>query len=95
LNEYNFDLISCTDVGTELESVPINEKVLLVNFEKKMTSRGLQDTCPPPIVFYESIFGNAEMSYQPMCDFSLAIRPLILAACSLSALYIVSSSVRR
>ena len=50
-------------------------------------------TCPPPIVISTSR-GNFEFSWQPACDWALLIKPLVILAALIGALYISVGAVR-
>jgi hypothetical protein len=84
--------IYCTVFGTS-EPVPIQEKQMPVDFEKKMTFQG---QCPQPIQIDGGFWvGHQSLSLQPMCDFATRIKPLILAAFSLMALFVITPSFRQ
>jgi len=50
-------------------------------------------TCPPPTVISTSR-GNFEFSWQPACDWAVLIKPLVILAALIGALYISVGAVR-
>ena len=78
--------VYCSVFGND-EKVDIPEKQIVIVNDKKMSAVG---SCPAPLVL-----DKYHLSYQPFCDFSVKVRDFILAAFSLSSLFIVASSVLR
>lgn len=85
----NPSTVGCTQLGTPSAAEPLNTLEVPVSVDT--TSVGGAGSCPADVT--TSIYGIT-WSYQPVCDFASAIRPLIIGFAWLSFAYIVVGAVR-
>lgn len=85
----NPSTVGCTQLGAPSAAEPLNTLEVPVNVDT--TAVGGAGSCPADVT--TSIYGIT-WSYQPVCDFASAIRPLIIGFAWLSFAYIVVGAVR-
>lgn len=83
------NIIGCSQYGQTPAAEPLN--TLEVPVSPTVTPVGGAGSCPADIT--TSIYGLT-WSYQPICDFASAIRPLIIGFAWLAFAYIVAGTVR-
>jgi len=84
------------DTPTKDTKVPIyeaSESEILPNFDMNETRIVFARQCPPAIPINVTLLGSSvetELSYQPLCEFMIMIKPFVIASAYITGAYIIS-----
>jgi hypothetical protein len=82
------DIVACAKFGTQPQSDPMPRKSLPLAFATE--ALGLPAACPSPV----ALPNGQELSYQPVCDAVLSLRPLVVAFGALASMLMVVAALR-
>lgn len=80
------DIVACAKLGEAPEAKPVKNEEKILEIKKENGWGPENGTCPAPKT--ATVAGVAlEMSFQPLCDFSTGIRPVIIGLAWISAVF--------